>query len=92
MASSTVTGWAQLRQQARSLETQVDRFKMHRKETIYVPMLIEARTQTDTLFHTFSQFASMTQLPPKPSEEERRIESQLEDILSRVRIKTIISF
>ncbi|GFG27196.1 golgi SNAP receptor complex member 1 [Aspergillus udagawae] len=60
MATSTGTGWAQLRQQARSLET-----------------------QTESLFHTYAQYASMTKLPPKPSEEEQRIESQLKDLLER---------
>ncbi|KAL1954473.1 hypothetical protein VTO42DRAFT_1149 [Malbranchea cinnamomea] len=60
MASSTGTGWAQLRQQARTLET-----------------------QTEALFHTYSQFSSTSQLPPKPSEEELRIERQLLDILER---------
>lgn len=60
MATSTGTGWAQLRQQARSLET-----------------------QTDNLFHTYSQYASMSKLPPKPSEEEQRVESQLRDLLER---------
>ncbi|PYI12585.1 V-snare-domain-containing protein [Aspergillus sclerotiicarbonarius CBS 121057] len=60
MATSTGTGWAQLRQQARSLET-----------------------QTENLFHTYSQYASITKLPPTPSEEEQRIESQLQDLLER---------
>ncbi|KAI9761403.1 MAG: Mitochondrial ATPase complex subunit atp10 [Chaenotheca gracillima] len=60
MSSATGTGWAQLRQQARSLET-----------------------QTETLFHSYSQYASMTSLPSKPSEEEQKIESQLQDILER---------
>ncbi|RAK95801.1 putative vesicle transport v-SNARE protein Gos1 [Aspergillus ibericus CBS 121593] len=60
MATSTGTGWAQLRQQARSLET-----------------------QTENLFHTYSQYASLTKLPPSPSEEEQRIESQLQDLLER---------
>ncbi|KAL2011601.1 hypothetical protein VTN00DRAFT_4319 [Thermoascus crustaceus] len=60
MATSTGTGWAQLRQQARSLET-----------------------QTESLFHTYSQYASMTKLPPKPSEEEQRIQAQLQDLLER---------
>ncbi|RHZ46380.1 putative vesicle transport v-SNARE protein Gos1 [Aspergillus thermomutatus] len=61
MATSTGTGWAQLRQQARSLET-----------------------QTESLFHTYAQYASMTKLPPKPSEEEQRVESQLKDLLEKV--------
>ncbi|KAH0562116.1 hypothetical protein GP486_003192, partial [Trichoglossum hirsutum] len=54
------TGWPQLRQQARSLET-----------------------QTENLFHTYSQFATLSKIPPKPSESEERIESQLQDILQR---------
>ncbi|KAL3448745.1 hypothetical protein BJX65DRAFT_274357 [Aspergillus insuetus] len=60
MASSTGTGWAQLRQQARSLET-----------------------QTENLFHTYSQFASMTKLPPQPSEDETRTESQIKELLEK---------
>ncbi|KAL2785043.1 hypothetical protein BJX66DRAFT_315615 [Aspergillus keveii] len=60
MASSTGTGWAQLRQQARSLET-----------------------QTESLFHTYSQFASMTKLPPQPSEDETRTESQIKELLEK---------
>ncbi|KAL2872056.1 putative vesicle transport v-SNARE protein Gos1 [Aspergillus lucknowensis] len=60
MASSTGTGWAQLRQQARSLET-----------------------QTENLFHTYSQYASMTKLPPQPSEEEIRNESQIRELLEK---------
>ncbi|KAF3929150.1 hypothetical protein AA313_de0200774 [Arthrobotrys entomopaga] len=55
---STTTGWAPLRQQARSLET-----------------------QTDNLFNTYSAF---TANPSKrPSDEEQRIETQLQDILAR---------
>ncbi|KAL2835781.1 hypothetical protein BJY01DRAFT_222956 [Aspergillus pseudoustus] len=60
MASSTGTGWAQLRQQARSLEV-----------------------QTENLFHTYSQYASMTKLPPQPSEEETRTESQIKELLEK---------
>ncbi|KAF4637438.1 hypothetical protein G7Y89_g633 [Cudoniella acicularis] len=60
MASSTGIGWAQLRQQARSLET-----------------------QTETLFHTYSQFASVPNLPAKPSEDERQTEAKLQDILEK---------
>lgn len=58
--SSTGGGWAQLRQQARLLET-----------------------QTESLFHTYSQYASMTNIPQKPSEEEQRTEAQLQDILEK---------
>ncbi|EEH40912.1 golgi SNAP receptor complex member 1 [Paracoccidioides lutzii Pb01] len=57
---STGTGWAQLRQQARSLET-----------------------QTESLFHTYAQYASMTQLSITPSDEERKAEAQIHDILER---------
>ncbi|KAF2255642.1 V-snare-domain-containing protein [Trematosphaeria pertusa] len=58
--SSTGGGWAQLRQQARSLET-----------------------QTETLFHTYSQYASTANIPTKPSEEEIRTESQLREVLEK---------
>ncbi|KAI9775980.1 MAG: hypothetical protein M1839_000679 [Geoglossum umbratile] len=60
MTSSIGTGWPQLRQQARSLET-----------------------QTENLFHTYSQFATSPNIPPQPSEGEERIEAQLQDILQR---------
>ncbi|KAL6239825.1 hypothetical protein BDW75DRAFT_197481 [Aspergillus navahoensis] len=60
MTNSTGAGWAQLRQQARSLET-----------------------QTENLFHTYSQYASMAKLPPQPSEEEARNKSQIEDLLEK---------
>jgi hypothetical protein len=40
--------------------------------------------QTDALFHTFSQYASMSNIPAKPDEDEQRTEAQLEDILERV--------
>ncbi|KAL4997145.1 hypothetical protein BDV10DRAFT_97360 [Aspergillus recurvatus] len=60
MASSTGAGWAQLRQQARSLET-----------------------QTENLFHTYSQYASMTKLPPQPSDEETRNQTQIKDLLEK---------
>ncbi|KAJ5860382.1 uncharacterized protein N7529_007692 [Penicillium soppii] len=60
MATSTGSGWTQLRQQARSLET-----------------------QTQNLFNTYSQFASITKPPQSPTEEELRLESQLKDLLER---------
>ncbi|PVH98754.1 V-snare-domain-containing protein [Periconia macrospinosa] len=58
--SSTGGGWAQLRQQARALET-----------------------QTETLFHTYSQYASTPNIPTKPSDEELRTETQLQDVLAK---------
>ncbi|KAI4251439.1 MAG: hypothetical protein LQ352_004855 [Teloschistes flavicans] len=60
MSASTGNGWAQLRQQARSLEA-----------------------QTDTLFHTYSRFASASNIPPKPSEEETKTESQIQELLEK---------
>ncbi|USP74490.1 uncharacterized protein yc1106_01764 [Curvularia clavata] len=58
--SATGGGWAQLRQQARTLEQ-----------------------QTETLFHTYSQFGSTPNIPAKPSEEETRVESRLQEILEQ---------
>ncbi|KAF2733167.1 V-snare-domain-containing protein [Polyplosphaeria fusca] len=58
--ASTGGGWAQLRQQARSLET-----------------------QTENLFHTYSQYAAITNIPTKPSEEEQKTEAQLQDVLEK---------
>ncbi|KAI9728639.1 MAG: hypothetical protein M1828_002745 [Chrysothrix sp. TS-e1954] len=58
--TTTGGGWAQLRQQARQLET-----------------------QTETLFHTYSQFASMTNIPPQPTTDEQATLAQLQDILSK---------
>jgi golgi SNAP receptor complex member 1 len=60
--TSSGGGWAQLRQQTRSLES-----------------------QTETLFNTYSQYASMAKVPPTASEEEQRTESQLKEILEKVR-------
>ncbi|OTA64535.1 putative vesicle transport v-SNARE protein Gos1 [Hypoxylon sp. EC38] len=53
-------GWAQLRQQARSLES-----------------------QTETLFHTYSQFSTVANIPPKPTKEERETEEKLEEIFEK---------
>ncbi|KAL6818654.1 V-SNARE domain-containing protein [Trichoderma sp. SZMC 28013] len=60
MATPGSGGWAQLRQQARSLEN-----------------------QTESLFHTYSQFSNGSNIPPKPSAEERDIEARLEDVLDK---------
>jgi golgi SNAP receptor complex member 1 len=38
-------------------------------------------TQTETLFHTYSQFASKSDLTPKPSDDELRLENQLTIVL-----------
>ncbi|KAI2629746.1 V-snare-domain-containing protein [Hypoxylon sp. NC1633] len=53
-------GWAQLRQQARSLES-----------------------QTETLFHTYSQFSTVSNIPAKPSKEEQETEAKLEELLDK---------
>ncbi|KAM0332275.1 hypothetical protein ACHAQA_002551 [Verticillium albo-atrum] len=59
-ANSGNTGWAQLRQQARSLES-----------------------QTETLFHTYSQFSTAANIPPKPTEDERTTETKLQEVLDK---------
>lgn len=59
-APSASSGWAQLRQQARTYES-----------------------QTESLFHTYSQFSSAADLPPKPTEEERTTEAKIEELLEK---------
>ena len=41
--------------------------------------------QTESLFHTYSQFASKADLPSKPSDEEQHVEKELNEILEKVR-------
>jgi golgi SNAP receptor complex member 1 len=53
-------GWAQLRQQIRTLES-----------------------QTESLFHTYSQYASAPNLPEKPSEDELKHETEAEELLEK---------
>ena len=55
---TTTGGWAQLRQQIRTLES-----------------------QTETIFHAYSQYTSTLNLPPKPSNDEIRNEAEIEDLL-----------
>lgn len=52
--------WTQLRQQARSLES-----------------------QTENLFHTYSQFSSQSTIPPQASSEEQDTEAKLEEIMKK---------
>ncbi|KAG5996295.1 hypothetical protein E4U54_002622 [Claviceps lovelessii] len=59
-ATSATSGWAQLRQQARTLES-----------------------QTESLFHTYSQFSSAASISPKPTEEERTTEAKIEELLNK---------
>ena len=40
--------------------------------------------KTEALFHTYAQFASKTDIEPKPNDEERRTEEQLHEILEKV--------
>ncbi|KZZ98797.1 Golgi SNAP receptor complex, subunit 1 [Moelleriella libera RCEF 2490] len=58
--SSPSAGWAQLRQQARTLES-----------------------QTENLFHTYSQFSSAPNIPPKPTEDERNTEAKITELLEK---------
>ncbi|PHH85433.1 hypothetical protein CDD83_422 [Cordyceps sp. RAO-2017] len=59
-APSASGGWAQLRQQARTLET-----------------------QTENLFHTYSQFSAAATIPPDPTDEERQTESKIGELLEK---------
>ncbi|KAM5360605.1 hypothetical protein ACJZ2D_013628 [Fusarium nematophilum] len=64
-APSGNAGWATLRQQARTLET-----------------------QTENLFHTYSQFSSSPKIPPKPTDEEITTEKKLEELLEKACLYT----
>ncbi|KAL9604503.1 MAG: hypothetical protein Q9219_000468 [cf. Caloplaca sp. 3 TL-2023] len=39
--------------------------------------------QTDTLFHTYSRFASTPDLPPSPTEEESNTETQIQELFEK---------
>ncbi|RMZ92054.1 hypothetical protein DV736_g714, partial [Chaetothyriales sp. CBS 134916] len=58
MASGS--GWAQLRQQLRTLES-----------------------QTESHFHTYSQYASTSNLAENPTEEESKNEAEIEDLIEK---------
>ncbi|KAL2269819.1 hypothetical protein VTJ83DRAFT_2003 [Remersonia thermophila] len=60
MATTPSQGWAQLRQQARSLES-----------------------QTETSLQTYSQFATQTAIPPKPTEDEKKAEARVQELLDK---------
>jgi len=58
------------------------------RKYVNVTSILRARTnklKTDALLHTYAQYASMSNVPAKPSEDELRTESQLNDIFDRVR-------
>ncbi|KAK3996847.1 hypothetical protein QBC44DRAFT_122410 [Cladorrhinum sp. PSN332] len=40
-------------------------------------------TQTETYLHTYSQFSNQTNIPPKPTEEERNTEAKLQELLEK---------
>lgn len=80
--ATTQSSWAQLRQQARAQETQVGILRQMNTGTVALTL----QQQTETLFHSYSQYASKTDIEPKPSEEEQRLEEQLNDMLEKVYI------
>lgn len=41
-------------------------------------------SQTEQLFHTYSQFSSLSNIPPKPTDEERETEAKIDEILEKV--------
>ncbi|KAL3306367.1 vesicle transport V-SNARE protein [Colletotrichum asianum] len=41
------------------------------------------RRETETLFHTYSQFSTVSDIPAKPTEDERTTEAKLQDLLDR---------
>lgn len=75
--AANMGGWAQLRQQARAQETQVSTLRELPKSNA------NNHLQTESLFHTYAQFASQTDIPPKPSDDERKTEEQLNEILEK---------
>ena len=93
MATSAGQGWAQLRQQARSLESQVsgrswpgtDGFAEGRS---LVRSRADRPPQTETSLQTYSQFSSQTSIPPKPTEEEKNAEAKVQELLDKASKKT----
>lgn len=49
-------------------------------------------TQTESLFHTYAQFASKTDLDPQPTDDERRTDEQLNEILEKVLPRSFCSY
>ena len=47
-------------------------------------MFLTNNVQTETLFHTYSQFAAVSNIPPKPTEDEKQTESKVQDLLEKV--------
>ena len=91
--SSTGSGWSQLRQQVRALESQVSLSYLFTEQvTKSISGFFECQfkltipSQTDSLFHTYSQYAASSHLPPKPSEEEQKTEKQILELLEKVNL------
>lgn len=40
--------------------------------------------QTETLFHTYSQFSTAANIPPKPTDQERETEAKIQELLEKV--------
>lgn len=55
--------------------------------TPHMPMLLDStlisQSQTESLFHTYSQYASATSIPPKPTADEEKTESQIQEALEK---------
>lgn len=50
-----------------------------------MPLLTTELGQTQSLFHTYSQFANAANVPANPSAEESDTEAKIEDLLEQVR-------
>ena len=81
MSSATGNGWAQLRQQTRTLESQVHHFYAFPK----CFCLGSNTVQTEGYFHKYSQFSQATTVPPKPTDDEQQTEAAIQDLLEKVR-------
>jgi len=84
---ATGTGWAQLRQQIRALESEVSDVTSTANDDDS-PSL--THFQTEALFQTYSQYLSTPNLPPKPSEDEQRNEAEIQDLLEKVCCPSVV--
>lgn len=60
------------------METQVGDCADHELHTA------NSTIKTESLFHTYSQYASVTSIEPTPSEDEQQTEDKLNEILEKV--------
>ena len=74
-----MASWAQVRTQARQLEGQVF------LRPTYPGLVLDGLnfSQTETLLPQYGQFATLADIPTTPTEQERSLEQQLDDILDR---------